>query len=133
MLTQIGLVCQVQLVSAHHIDQVTVDFSFENLKNKKSSTADFSHMPRFINCRGCGNRHTGAGGSRCKFRSTFPTPAVKTAETNRVSLRDALTGDSPENRSYLESKMAAQEELLRIAEDAAKVADMERHISDLRI
>ena len=88
-------------------------------------------MPRLINCKGCGNHHTGSGGSRCKFVLSYTLPKVNldmaAAEENIPSR------DSPEYTLYLEQKIAEQEELLEQAEEDAKVSDMEKKLADLKL
>ena len=86
-------------------------------------------MPRIINCRGCGNKHEGAGGSRCRFLQSKPVSSI--AET--MDFPEAPPRDSPEYRSFLESKILEQQELLRRAEESAKIGDLENQLSSLKI
>ena len=87
-------------------------------------------MPRLINCRGCGSRHIGAGGSRCQF---LKSQLIAQTGSTMASAEMIPDRDSPNYQSYLESKIQEQEELLKQAEETAKVASLEKQLSELRI
>ena len=76
-------------------------------------------MSRRINCRGCGSRHTGAGGSRCKI--LLARKSIKPDSTMATSDSSIPAPDSLDYIPYLERRIAEQEELLDQAEEQSKV------------
>ena len=86
-------------------------------------------MSRVINCRGCGYRHTGAGGSRCKF---LQKPKDSKDTMASVDL-DVPSRDSPEYKDYLEKRILEQESLLRKAEENVKTTMLEQKLASLRL
>ena len=81
-----------------------------------------------IDCRGCGNRHTGAGGSKFLLSHTHAKVQDKMSFLDKAPSRD-----SPEYRSYLESRMEEQEKKLRIAEEQSRIHSLERQLADLQL
>ena len=88
-------------------------------------------MSRRINSRGCGSRHTGAGGSRCKI--LLARKSIKPDSTMATSDSSIPEQDSPDYIPYLEGRIAEHDELLDQAQEQSKVRSLEQKLSDLTL
>ena len=94
-------------------------------------------MPRLINCKGCNGFHHEPGGSRCKFLKAKQLVFETEDKGNTIMAckldPDAPTRDSPHYASYLESKIASQQEELLELEKKHEVSQLESKLAGLQL